>query len=182
MQRFCFGAILLISLFSFSAHGQKNAAKINVLSPFALTASVFYERPVLEHRSIQVGFFYTGLSISDTEFRGFGVTPEFRFYLSETPAPNGFYVAPYVRYQRFRLKVDQIDEYENVKGTYGAFGLGGTVGKQWVFKNNIVLDLFVGPGYNFGKLSASQGDENDFNLNLFSGFTVRGGVTLGYAF
>ncbi len=86
---------------SFSAQAQSNVFKVNIISPVFKTASVFFERAINEESSLQLGFFYTGYTGDDTKFRGFGITPEYRFYLSESAAPAGVYVAPFLRYQNF---------------------------------------------------------------------------------
>ncbi len=76
----------------------QSTVKINILSPIVKTINLQYEKVVNESSSVQLGFFYTGYSSSGTSFSGFGITPEYRFYLSETEAPAGVYVAPFLRY------------------------------------------------------------------------------------
>src|SRR5687767_14306372 len=93
---------LALSVAGSTAQAQTQVAKINILSPIFSTASLFYEQAVSVDKSAQLGFFYTGASLGDVKFRGFGVTPEFRFYLSDSKeAPRGAYLAPFVRYQNF---------------------------------------------------------------------------------
>jgi hypothetical protein len=79
------------------------------MSPLVRTGSFFYERALDENKSVQLGFFYSGISVEDTRFRGFGITPEFRLYLSEKrQAPAGIFVAPYLRYQNFDLSYGDV--------------------------------------------------------------------------
>jgi hypothetical protein len=156
---------------------QENAFKINVLSPIFRTLNVQYERKIKESSSLQLGFFYTGYSIGDTEFSGFGITPEYRFYLSESEAIQGVYLAPFVRYQSFNLS----QEIDNAKATLTTFGGGVIIGKQWVFKEKVVLDLFIGPAYNSGSVEVKSGTDN-FDVGTFDGFGVRTGFCLGFAF
>ncbi len=76
-----------------SAHAQENVFKINILSPVFQTLNLSYERKLSATGSFQLGFFYTGYNSGGSTFRGIGITPEYRFYLTETEAPNGEYVA-----------------------------------------------------------------------------------------
>lgn len=151
--------------------------KLNLLSPLVRTASLFVERAVSEDISIQLGFFYTGASVSETKFRGFGLTPELRYYLSEKyPAPRGVFIAPFARYQNFNLSDDVGNE-----GTFSSFGGGLLVGTQTMFKNKISLDVWAGPAYSSGKTKVTDGTDT-FDLGSFDGFGVRFGVTVGFGF
>lgn len=105
---------------TYAANAQSNAIKVNLLSPVVRTINLSYERAISENGSIQLGFFYTGAKVSDVKIDGFGLTPEYRFYLSSTPAPNGFYVAPFLRYINFKAE-DQTDNTIN-KATVTQFG------------------------------------------------------------
>lgn len=158
---------------------QENTVKVNIFSPIFRTLNLQYERVLSENSSFQLGFFYTGASIEETRFSGFGLTPEYRFYLSDSPAPAGVYVAPFLRYQNFSLTED----LSSSKGTLSTFGGGLIIGKQWIFKERIALDIFIGPSYSSGSVSASDGSGDvDFSTGLFSGFGVRSGLCLGIAF
>ena len=98
--------VLLMGGVFTSAKAQENVFKINIFSPIVKTFNVSYERKLSASGSFQIGAFYTGYSAGETKFSGFGVTPEYRFYLSETEAPAGFYIAPFLRYQNFKLTED----------------------------------------------------------------------------
>lgn len=71
-----------------SAKAQENVFKINIFSPIVKTFNVSYERKLSATSSFQLGAFYTGYSAGETKFSGFGLTPEYRFYLSESEAPE----------------------------------------------------------------------------------------------
>lgn len=157
---------------------QSNIFKLNIVSPIVRTASVFYERTLNDQSSLQMGFFYSGYSDDETKYRGFGVTPEYRFYLSETLAPSGFYVAPFLRYQAFDLE----DKVTADEATYSSFGGGLLIGRQWVFKQRVALDLFLGPSYFNGDVEAAEGSGDEFDVEAFDGFGLRTGITLGLAF
>ena|ERR1041385_1829410 len=156
-----------------------NAIKINLLSPVARTFNIAYEKAINESGSFQLGFFYSGAKISDTKISGFGITPEYRFYLSQTPAPNGFYVAPFLRYNSFTAQ-DNSNNTVN-KATVTQFGGGVVVGRQWVFKERVTFDMFIGPKYQNTSTKVTSGTDS-FSGSLFNSFGIRGGITLGIAF
>jgi hypothetical protein len=161
----------------------KTAVKINLLSPIARTFNIALERAITEDGSLQIGFYYSGYKFpgdGGVKMSGFGITPEYRWYLSETPAPNGFYVAPFIRYASLTLSTD---DGSNDEATMTTFGGGLVVGRQWVFKERVTLDLFIGPKYQTRDLKVKSGSDSEkFDLNFFNPFGIRGGVTLGIAF
>jgi hypothetical protein len=165
-----------------SLKAQENVVAINILSPIVSTINVKYERKLNAESSMQLGFYYTGASWSDTKFRGFGITPEYRFYLSATEAPNGVYVAPFLRYQNLTVESDESDDFDTSKGTLNNFGGGVVMGRQWVWKERITLDIFIGPSYVAGSVDVEEGDEDDLATGAFNGFGIRTGITFGIAF
>jgi hypothetical protein len=163
--------------FSQSDGGKQNAFKINILSPVVRTGSVFYERKVSDKSSAQLGFAYTGYNREGIKITGVVVTPEYRFYLSnEKEAIEGFYVAPYLRYQNLKIE----DEFD--KATLNSFGGGLVAGHQWLFSDIVTLDIFLGPNYNSGKVKVTDGSGDVDVPGNFEGFGLRFGVTLGIAF
>ncbi|MBK5279595.1 MAG: DUF3575 domain-containing protein [Bacteroidia bacterium] len=173
-------SVLLIGLsglFSSQAYAQKgNVLKINIFSPIASTLNLQYERKVSGSSSFQLGFYYSGFSINETKFSGIGITPEYRFYLSETEAPNGFYVAPFIRYQNFTVSNGPNE------GTITTTGGGLIIGKQWIFKEKIALDIFLGPKYSSRNVTVTSGTDTFDTGNGLSGFGIRAGVCFGLAF
>lgn len=172
--KICVTLILLISM-NAVAQAQSNVIKINIFSPIVRTLNMQYERKITSNGSFQLGFYYTGYSVENTKFSGLGITPEYRFYLSNMDAPQGVYVAPFLRYQSFTLSKG------NDKGTLTTMGGGLILGKQWIFKEKIALDIFLGPSYSSGDVKVTSGADS-FNINAFSGFGLRTGVCFGFAF
>lgn len=168
-------------LVNFSVHAQSKSSviKINILSPVVRTLSAFYEKPLSETSSFQLGLQYTGARLVGIRYSGFAITPEYRFYLSKTTdAPNGFYVAPFLRYQNLTVRdVDLTTSGTDAK--LNTFGGGVLVGRQWLFgrSENVALDLFIGPSYNAGSVN---GDDIDVSSG-FNGFGLRFGLALGLA-
>lgn len=185
----------------------QNLIKLNILSAFARTGSLSFERVISEKMSTQLGFQYTfprparilGQNlIEDGTFNRWAIAPEFRFYPAGN-APTGFYIAPFFRYVNVSLsgRIDarnplypsQPNQPERIlvdgKATRHTYSLGAVVGGQWVFGEHISLEAFIGPYFSTGSLNVSQnvtdGDIN-FPVSLNSPVWIRSGMTLGFAF
>ena len=174
---------------------QSNAVKLNIFSLAIGTYNVSYEKALVDKNSAQLGLFYLGYKYGSgdnkTSFTGIGITPEFRIYFNE--AMNGFYIAPFMRYQNYTLKADYQDTdsitFQTVtrtaKGSLQTFGGGLIAGHQWLLGEHFTIDVFLGPSYNAG--SAKSTDDSDdpnykFNTGVFDGFGLRWCLTLGSAF
>jgi hypothetical protein len=174
------------------AQAQQNVLKINPLSLALLTGNVQYERALNEAMSVQLGVFYTGFSTEIEGIRlgysGVGITPEFRYYVSNArqDAPRGVYLGPYVRYRNISTSAgDDVDE-----GAWESNLIGGglILGHQWLFGDAFVLDMFIGPGFrstNTRVVSTSGTITQDDLLGLGSsgtGVLFRWGLSIGAAF
>lgn len=171
-----------------AAPTRSTVLKVNVLSPFVLTASGFVEHAFSSQISGQFGAFTTGASVKGVDFEGHGFTPEVRYYISEQ-APDGFYVAGYGRVLNYKLTVEDKDKGETYEATYKPIGAGVAAGNQFIFNSGIALDLFLGVGVNGGSLNVKSGTNDDFDrgvldyLNILgSGVRFRPGISLGYSF
>ncbi len=169
-------AFVMLACMSF-AKAQNTVVKGNLLSPLVRTGSFFVEQKLNDNSSIQLGLLYTGAKINDTKIRGFGITPEYRFYLSESAAPEGFFVAPYARYLNYDLTND-----DRTKANMQSFGAGLIIGQQYIFKERVSFEWFFGPAYTNADLDVKSGVENDFDTDNWDGFTLRAGLTVGIAF
>lgn len=192
MKKLLFASGLLLAAGSASA--QDNVIKVNILSPIVKTGSFFFEHKINASSSVQLGALFTNWSVDNTKITGFAITPEYRFYLSDSKeALRGFYVAPYLRYQNLTLS----NTYQNYNGSSGGyttspdeaslntFGGGILIGHQWIFKQRFSLDTFLGPSYNGGTLSyknSSGSSSGNIDAGLFKGYGIRAGVTFGIAF
>ncbi|ALI98978.1 DUF3575 domain-containing protein [Rufibacter tibetensis] len=174
--------IALICSFAFMSkpvQAQNNLVKANLLAPLVATGSFYYERVLNDSRSVQLGLFFTKYE----ELSGYGVTPEYRFYLSETPAPNGFYVAPFLSFMRFTIEgEDDLFDGERYKGTTTNFGGGLVAGRQWIFKDRVSFDIFLGPEYTGGTAAVEIGNEDQIKDSGLNGFIGRAGISLGLKF
>ena len=170
------GLLLFVSL---HANAQKdNYVKASLFSPFARSGSFFYERVLNNDMSGQLGFFFTKAVLGDTKLNGFGITPEFRYYLSGSSAPERIFMAPYFRYQSFKLSI----EGGSAKGNLSVVGGGLLVGAQTLLKDVITIEAFLGPAYGFCNVDVTTGSEDDFDIGTFDGFIVRAGITVGIGF
>jgi hypothetical protein len=135
---------------------KRNAIKTDLFSAFLRTGVIKYERAFNDDLSAQLGFFYTGYSPRETEatLSGWGITPEFRLYLSDTPAPHGTYLAPNVRYMSLTAEDPAVSE----SATLTSFGIAFNLGRQWLLKDIVLIDAWVGPAYNFRTLEDPSGE------------------------
>ena len=156
-----------------------NNVKTDLFSPIIRTYVLKYERAFTEDISGQLGFFYTGYRPGDSEsvLSGYGITPEFRFYLSESPAPDGFYLSPNFRY----MKVSAYDEVTDEEGSLTSLGFALHLGGQWILKDVVAVDIWLGPSYNFREVTANE-QEVEFGIAEANGFGIRIGLAIGIAF
>jgi hypothetical protein len=149
---------------------KKNIVKLNLSSLVFLNASLQYERVIKDNMSVAMGIslmpktplpFAETLqdqygdnedakrAIETTKLGNFSLTPEFRWYVGKKGAPNGFYLAPFVRYSRFTF--EQLYEFNTntrvynplIKGTMKNIGGGLMIGAQWTLSKHISLDWWI---------------------------------------
>jgi len=106
---------------------------------------------------------------------GWGITPEFRLYLSDTPAPADTYLAPNFRYMSLIAE----DEISLETASLTSFGIALNLGKQWMLKDIVVIDAWVGPAYNFRTLDDPSGE---VEVEGADGFGLRLGLAIGVVF
>ena len=177
-----FTALVVFLGLSFSLMAQSNAVKMNLLSAVVRTVNVQYEHVLNEGASFQLGGYFTAASwgASEIQFRGYGITPEYRFYFGDDPAPMGFYVAPFFRYQNWNLQ--STADGSNDEADFKSFGGGVIVGRSWIFSEKVIFEIFIGPKYSDGKIEIISGSDS-FDLGfLGGGFGLRSGMTVGIVF
>lgn len=160
----------------------QNVVKVNYLSVALSTINVAYETPISDKSTVQLqGYYWLGGSLGDVDYSGYGITPEWRFYPGGE-APQGFFLAPYLRYQNWSIKSTVEGEtYDQAEATSTSIGGGVVLGGQWIFGDLITLDVWGGPGYNSYDISYDVGEEGDISPRG-EGFTVRFGSTVGIKF
>ncbi|HZG72527.1 MAG TPA: DUF3575 domain-containing protein [Chondromyces sp.] len=179
MRKVVLALFFLAGMNTANAQDRQNAIKINPLSLAIATGNVAYERAVNENQSFQLGGFYSGISLGDVKYTGYGITPEYRFYFGGAKqALNGIYAAPFVRYQNFKFK--EKSSSDNISFT--SLGGGATIGWEKSWNSGFVLDIFAGPTYGNVKVKSTY-DNNDAELlGKLDGFGIRTGITLGFSF
>jgi hypothetical protein len=188
---------------------KKNAAKINLLSPLYSNLSLSYQYLITPFRSIQLtasymdfNDFVTYGNADDLRVTGFSITPEYRINFSGYGL-NGFYVGPFLRYMDYKKTVDYNELYTTVmeNSSFKSAGIGFNIGKQFIIKNTVLVDLFAGPVYQVlvqEKINQSitrQMQPFYYNYEDFSnylspsipnrylkGYGIRAGITIGIAF
>ncbi|MFM7722699.1 MAG: DUF3575 domain-containing protein, partial [Bacteroidota bacterium] len=146
--------ILLIFQTSTGFSQPKNAIKLDIHSPIARTISLSYERSFGEKYSLGLSALYTDQSItfSSSYLSRVAVTPEFRYYMGNATAMNGFYLSSFLRYQY--LEAIQMNylydgftnsyyEYYDTKSIHTG-GLGMALGFHKVFDKHISIDGHLG--------------------------------------
>ena len=157
---------------------EKNVLKVNTLALIIGTGSIFYDRKISDMTSAQLGVAYLSYKFSDTRFSGLILTPEYRIYPGKG-AIDGFYIAPYLRYQNYTLKNTTTED----KGTLSSIGGGVVLGRQWILGKGFTMDLFFGGHYGSSKITVNSGSTSDaFNTAKLTGFKPRLGFSIGFAF
>ncbi|MCK4989677.1 MAG: DUF3575 domain-containing protein [Bacteroidales bacterium] len=161
----------------------KNAVKTDLLSWAFKVGVLKYERVFTENISAQLGFYYSWdlLTFDDNYFgRGFGITPEFRYYLSKKrPAPRGTYLAPNFRYERIEWEI--LDE--NAEATVINYSPAINLGFQLVLKDLFLVDAWVGLAYNIRNVVEETVPGALIGPNHENGFDPpRMGVSIGLVF
>ena len=180
--------ILLFIIISFllPANGQNNVAGINPLSLGLKNLNLKYELVLNENQSLALNgsymlkrtlpfysienakVFFDEETTTDIDIEehvtGYSFFPEYRFYMGKKKnAPEGFYVAPYFRYNHYNFEF--IGPYEGHKatfsGVYSSIGGGIQLGMQWLINDFLSLDLqIIGLGINSNNLDARFKTDN----------------------
>lgn len=186
--------------FPFLGLAQPNNIGFNLLGTTYGDYSLSYERKINEGTSIRANLGYWNLnsfvldieSMFDTDGgigltaleQGFHSAVEYRFYVGNTDAIKGFYLAPYARYWHFNAILNDYigGTYFDIDSRLTSFGLGFQMGYQWVIKDRFTIDwYFFGVGAERFRLNgfyetASSGFNynsiRDDVLEVFEGFGI----------
>lgn len=175
-----FITFILISAPSFAQEKKEfdNSLKANPLGFLIRIGKINYEKKISESSSAQLGAFLINYSASGDSFSGFGLIPEYRFYINDN-AIDGFYLAPFLKYNNLTVKSG------GFKGALNIYRIGAKAGMQWLFgrNDNFVVDLAFGAKYSVFNLAVKFGSEDSFNNeNLFTGISPELNLAIGFAF
>jgi hypothetical protein len=108
---------------------------------------------------------------SRPEYGGWGLTPELRFYPGKKlkePAPNGFYIAGYLRHSRNYVAMKytfDAQNYLDFRFEYNPTTVGLMVGYQVLAGRHFSLDLWI-LGYGVGRAAISmEASTNAFTID-----------------
>jgi len=182
----------------------QNIIKTSLLSPlwfqipFTGEYRLVYERVVNEKIALYLGVGYVGKSAlligsssltSDSAVQGLGIgIAGFRvhgggkLYLTDFPAPKGFYIGPHFSYNTAKF-FDKSQPNDYLKATFINFNV--LVGYQFIVGGGFAFDMFSGFGYKINTWVLNIENSTIFNDELlFDRFGVKFnlGFNLGYAF
>jgi hypothetical protein len=159
-----------------------------------------YEQSVKPGKSWEASLGLIGLGIDPAEIKPVGVYTKFAYKFMRTPdfylhrmqyshILKGAYIAPeiafrYLRYDSHNYNYNYSQSYNDSHSRKENFGLALTLkfGKQWIFDDSFLVDVFWGIGYGLG------GDENETLPYGFVAGTseapiaVTGGIRIGWVF
>jgi hypothetical protein len=182
----------------------KHALKINFLSPLTGSTEFIYERSIKPSKSWEVALGIIGLGNDVQDINPRGVYGKFAYKFMRNPdfymqrmhyshILKGAYFAPEIAVRYMAFDSSNYNYYYDSNGNYHsnnsedreklftlAFML--KLGKQWIFDDSFLLDIYGGVGYGFGA--------NDYE-GMPYGFIVApdefpiaftGGVRVGWVF
>jgi hypothetical protein len=183
---------MLIELTNVSAQDiteHKNVVNLGLGGLALGNVSLNYERTFSDSRAASLtagflvprnlpSFIYDNLSDednwdADNKLSGFFIMPEYRFYPSYKIAPEGFYIAPFLRLNHYTLDIggDFNDITADIKGKISGIGGGVQFGMHWVIKERISIDFYLaGPGFFYNSISLRfESDDPDVDYDELRG-------------
>ena len=186
---------------------KKNAVKMNFISPILGYTQLAYERSLKPGRGYEASLGIIGLGQNqrangwnnyefDEKPRGLFGSFGLKFIRIPDFTTNnqkyghilqGTYVKPELMVGHFTRKVYSYNlmRTERLKNTYGALLVN--VGKQWIFSDIFLLDLYAGMGYVYQNKTHHNVDNYNFNGRLYgivagdreTSFAMSGGFRIG---
>jgi hypothetical protein len=186
----------------------KKAIKIDFFGPLLGYSQFSFEKSVKAGRSYELSLGIIGagkssrLEYYDDDFRNvkrkqfgffasagykFGKLPDFVFFgkTKFSHVMQGTYVKPIVYVgnyseNRLELKANNVYEVGRQNVTFGAIQV--ELGKQWVFGEKFLLDIYNGLGYGFDNKKGSYGYSFDDNTSAYNYANARLGRTPGLSY
>ncbi len=178
----------------------KHAIKVNFLSPLAGSLELVYEQSIKPGRSWETSLGIIGAGVDVMEISPFGFYGKFAYKFIKSPdfyiqnmhyahILKGGYIAPEIALRYFAYDKQNYNYYY---GSYDSstertdnfsFAIMLKLGKQWVFDDAFIVDLYFGVGYGF-----CNNDAYDvFNYGFIAGdneFPMSGtaGIRIGWGF
>lgn len=178
---------------------KKNAIKIDFLSPLTGNTTFTYEHSLKPGLSTEVTLGIIGLGIDHKDvnpvgsFLKFGVkfikSPDFYLRgMRYSHLLKGFYVKPELAIGYYSKEDWEYEYYPNytsekVRENIFSGAIMLNIGKQWIFDNAFLVDIFAGVGYGFDTQDYSGGYHFGYAIGS-SGFPICGnaGLKIGFLF
>ena len=180
-----FVILTLSNVVAQDVYEQKNVVNLGLGGLALGNVSLNYERTFSDSRAASLtagllvprklpSFIYDNISEegnwdADNKLSGFFIMPEYRFYPTYKIAPEGFYIAPFLRLNYYTLDIS--GDFDNVtadiKGKFTGFGGGVQFGMHWVIKERVSIDFYLaGIGLYYDNLSLRfESDDPDVDYN-----------------
>lgn len=158
------------------SYGQNQIIKMNPLGFAFGFFNLRYEKAINDKTSFQVGGNFYSRKFDDVKTTGFGFDTEYRFYITnkKKTVPEGFYIGPTIGFDFNKTEDTDTSEGAN----FSLFGIGATIGYQWIWDSGMTLELGAGPQYS---ILAAKGDGLDESID-YEGVLPRLVFAIGYAF
>lgn len=216
---FLFSIICISAINAQEQKAPKNNFKANMLSPFYNSLNLSYERMLNNNqKSIQIGLNYMDFNgrlltlandYKSERVNGGSLTFEYRNMFGENRFDN-IYIAPFLRvmyyernarYEEFYSQSSQwLTPYNIIhdKSSYISAGIGAVVGRQFVVKDFITIDIFAGPAFQYLIMESRKAVNETLNTKAdvksntllseripnkyISGYGIRAGFNIGFLF
>jgi hypothetical protein len=196
---FATGEVITMSKDSFNEMeyyaGQKQQDfKLNFLSPLVGFTEISYERVIKPGRLFEGSLGIIGLGYDTYDYNPAGVFVKATYKLVRTPdyytsrmryshLLKGGYIAPElaIKYMKFDDYSDYWYSYEKTRQEDLSVALMLKFGKQWVYDNVFLVDLFCGIGYGL----KTYGESTPYGFVIADSdfpMAFTGGLRIGFAF
>lgn len=149
------------------ADQSKNALKANFLAPLMGYTELVYERSIKPGKSFETSVGIIGLGIDNVDINPTGFFTKVALKFSRTPdfylnqmhyshILKGAYFAPEIAFRYVSYNAYNYDYYASYTSSQKerTSNFTGTImlklGKQWIFDDSFLLDIYFGLGYGFG--------------------------------
>jgi hypothetical protein len=183
---------------SYYEHNRRKALKISFLEPFTGSTGIYYEHLVKPGRTYELGIGIIGLGfdVDDRNAAGLYLSGGYKF--TRTPdyyiprmryahLLKGSYIKPeisigYYTSNEYSMGYNAITGFNTGVQKEKTFLLGLIVnmGKQWVFDDSFLLDVYWGLGYGF-----AGSDEGRYHFSFSGGekeapIAIKAGLKIGF--
>ena len=180
------------------SNDRRNAIKLSFISPTYNATTLFYERGLKPGQAMEFGIGAIGLGLAEVHEEASGIILKAGYKFTARPERyqskfqyahllKGSYIKPEITFVHYSAVWEfySLDGggsshfFNGPKRTNTLLNFGVVGGKQWVFRNSLLLDLFGGVGLAVGNNENDQGwhynfvgGTTDFPMTFTLGFKV----------